>query len=98
MAPRPQKEAESLAEAGYDVLVQGFWFDQKRIGFDRQLAAQKRWRFAPIVDFSPAHRLSNFKMRFKSRIAKEAYGRFGIFTPELLGYGVSNMLAAALKE
>ncbi len=28
-APRPQKEAETLANAGHEVTVRGFWFDPK---------------------------------------------------------------------
>ena len=31
MAPRPQKEAEALASAGFDVTVRGFWFDPELV-------------------------------------------------------------------
>lgn len=91
-APRPQKEAETLANAGYDVTVRGFWFDPELVKRDRILFANKKWRFEPIVDFQPTHRLNNWKIRLQSRLAKEQFQQFGIFSPGLLGYGAKAML------
>ncbi|MBD2140412.1 glycosyltransferase [Anabaena sp. FACHB-1250] len=34
-APRPQKEAETLANAGHDVTIGGFWFDPDLVERDR---------------------------------------------------------------
>ena len=34
-APRPQKEAETLANAGHDVTVRGCWFDPEMVKRDR---------------------------------------------------------------
>ena len=76
-APRPQKEAEILANAGHDVTVRGFWFDPELVKRDRILIANKTWRFKPIIDFQPTHRLNNWKIRLQSRIAKEQFQRFG---------------------
>jgi hypothetical protein len=37
-APRPQKEADTLAQAGHDVTVAGFWFDPEFVKRDRQFS------------------------------------------------------------
>lgn len=95
MAPRPQKEAETLANAGHDVTVRGFWFDPERVKRDRMLMTNKKWRFEPIIDFQPTHHLNNWKIRLQSRLAKERFQRFGTFSPALLGYGTKAMLSAA---
>jgi glycosyltransferase involved in cell wall biosynthesis len=94
-APRPQKEAEALANAGHDVTVRGFWFDPELVKRDRILIANKKWRFEPIIDFQPTHRLNNWSIRLQSRLAKEQFQRFGTFSPELLGYGAKAMLKVA---
>ncbi|GAA6621361.1 hypothetical protein NUACC26_071810 [Scytonema sp. NUACC26] len=95
MAPRPQKEAEALANAGHDVTVRGFWFDPELMKRDRLLIVNKKWRFEPIIDFQPIYRQKNFGIRLKSRVAKEKFKRFGTFSPALLGYGVKAMLKVA---
>ena len=94
-APRPQKEAQTLANAGHDVTVRGFWFDPELVKRDRLLIANKKWRFEPIIDFQPSHRLNNWKIRLQSRFAKEQFQRFCTFSPGLLGYGAKAMLKAA---
>jgi glycosyltransferase involved in cell wall biosynthesis len=97
-APRPQKEAETLAVAGHNVTVRGFWFDPEMIERDRLLMVNKKWRFEPIIDFQPKHRLKNLGIRLQNRIAKELFQRFGIFSPNLLSYGTTAMLKAARQE
>ncbi|ALF54338.1 glycosyl transferase family 1 [Nostoc piscinale CENA21] len=97
-APRPQKEAEALANAGHDVTVCGFWFDPDLVERDRLLIANKKWQFAPIIDFQPSQRFNNWAVRLQARLAKEKFQRFGIFSPELLGYGAKAMLKVALKS
>lgn len=94
-APRPQKEAETLANAGHNVTVRGFWFDPELVKRDRILMANKKWRFEPIIDFQPNHHLKNWGIRFQSRLAKERFQRFGTFSSGLLGYGAKAMLTAA---
>jgi glycosyltransferase involved in cell wall biosynthesis len=96
-APRPQKEAETLANAGHDVTVRGFWFDPELIKRDRILITNKKWRFEPILDFQPTHRFKNWSIRLQSRLAKEQFQRFDTFSPALLGYGTNAMLKAARK-
>lgn len=94
-APRPQKEAQTLADAGHDVTVRGFWFDPELVERDRSLMVNKKWRFEPIIDFQPTHRLKNWGIRLQGRLAKELFQRFGTFSPALLGYGAKAMLNAA---
>ncbi len=95
MAPRPQKEAEALANAGHDVIVCGFWFDPKLIERDRLIMSNKKWRFEPIIDFQPIHLQKNIGIRLQSRVAREIFKRFAIFSPSLLGYGIKAMLKVA---
>lgn len=94
-APRPQKEADTLANAGHDVTVRGFWFDPELVKRDRLLIASRKWRFEPIIDFQPVHRLNSWSLRLQSRLAKEQFQRFGSFSPALLGYGAKTMLKVA---
>ncbi|MFN7413164.1 MAG: glycosyltransferase [Dolichospermum sp.] len=94
-APRPQKEAETLANAGHDVTIGGFWFDPDLVERDRLLMIHKKWQFLPIIDFQPHQKINNWSVRWRSRITKEKFQRFGIFSPELLGYGVKEMLKTA---
>ena len=97
-APRPQKEAETLANAGHDVTIAGFWFDPELVKRDRLLMANKKWRFQPIIDFQPHHRLINLGVRLQARFAKEIFQRGGIFSPALLGYGAKAMLRFAKQQ
>ena len=94
-APRPQKEAETLAKAGHEVIVKGFWFEPELAKRDRLLRQEKLWRFEPIIDFQPHNRWQNFQVRLQGKIAREKYKRFQNFSPALLGYGAKAMLKVA---
>jgi glycosyltransferase involved in cell wall biosynthesis len=96
-APRPQKEAETLVQAGHDVTVGGFWFDRELVDRDLSLIANKKYQFEPIVDFQPTQKLNNLSVRIRSRIAQEKFKRFGVFSPELLGFDPTEMLKFARK-
>lgn len=97
-APRPQKEAETLANAGHEITVGGFWFDPELVKRDRLLLTNKKYKFQPIIDFQPHHRLINLGIRLQGRFTKEIFRRFGIFSPALLGYGAKAMLNFAKKQ
>jgi glycosyltransferase involved in cell wall biosynthesis len=96
-APRPYKEAEALSKSGHDVTIAGIWFDPNFIERDRLLILNKKWKFEPIVDFQPDNIVNNWIFRFRSRFAIEMFRRFGIFSPDLLGYGAKEMLKYAKK-
>lgn len=100
-APRPQKEAETLAAIGHDVTVRGFWSDTLLVERDRALMASKKWRFEPIIDFrgeSLRGYCKSFGVRLRSRVARERYTRFGTVSPSLYGYGAGEMLKTAVRE
>lgn len=97
-APRPQKEATTLAAAGHDVMVRGVWFDPELAERDRLLIQDQRWQFKPVLDFRPQHRLTHAFVRLQTRLAREQFRHFHRFSPALLGYGAKAMLKVALKE
>lgn len=94
-APRPQKEAEVLVNAGYEVIVSGFWFDLELVERDRLLIAKQKYKFRSTIDFQPKNKLTNYWIRIQAKIAKEFFRRFKLFLPELLGYGAGAMLKYA---
>jgi len=87
-APRPQKEAGSLARAGADVTVFGSWWDDKRAEEDLALAEQLGFKYVPLVDL----RSAPFALRLKGKIAREAFKRFGIVLPEVYGLSARAMI------
>lgn len=96
-APRPQKEADSLAAAGHDVTVCGVWFDPVLVERDRQLMAHKTWRFIPALDFRPDRRLTNGWVRSDTKLARQRFQQSGRVSPSLLGYGAKALLKVALR-
>lgn len=97
-APRPQKEAATLAAAGHEVIVRGVWFNPELVERDCLLIKDQPWRFKPALDFRPQNRLTHFLVRFQARLARAGFRYFQWFSPALLGYGTRAMLRAALQE
>lgn len=97
-APRPQKEASALLDAGHDVTVRGVWFDSELAQRDQTLLAGVKWHSEPFLDFrkSVNHRI-NLQIRLRSRVSRELFSRGGWFLPDLLGYGANQMLAVATQ-
>ncbi|HEY9647064.1 MAG TPA: glycosyltransferase, partial [Chroococcidiopsis sp.] len=96
-APRPQKEATALAEAGHRVVARGVWFDPALVERDRALMATAPYQFAPVLDFRPG-RPERLGVRLQARLARLAFQRWQRFSPSLLGYGAKAMLRVALQE
>jgi glycosyltransferase involved in cell wall biosynthesis len=97
-APRPQKEAEALAAAGHEVMIRGVWFDPELAERDRLLLKNSKARFKPFVDSRKSfNRVTHLRVRLRTRVARELFSKFGFFTPDLLGYGLSQMLAVARR-
>jgi glycosyltransferase involved in cell wall biosynthesis len=90
-APRPQKEADTLAAAGHDVVVAGVWFDVALAERDTALRAEKAWVFYPALDFRPGQR-DRLGVRLQATLARRLYRWLGIKTPALLGYGARRLL------
>lgn len=97
-APRPQKEADILSDAGHEIIVRGVWFDPVLVDRDLHLIAQKAWQFKPVLDFRPHRHLTNGYVRLKTKLARKQFQQSGRFSPSLLGYGAKAMLKAALQE
>lgn len=101
-APRPQKEAATLAAAGHTVIIRGVWFDPELAERDRLLLVNQPnnlcWQFEPVLDFRPHHRLTRSLVRLQARLAREQFRHFHRFSPMLLGYGAKAMLNVALQE
>jgi glycosyltransferase involved in cell wall biosynthesis len=100
-APRAQKEADTLAAAGHDVVVRGAWFDAELVERDLEFMTTRQWRFDPILDLRPtsvAARSRNLGVRARGRLAREVHTRFGKFSPSQLGFAPGAMLKAALSE
>ncbi|WP_040695227.1 glycosyltransferase family protein [Nodosilinea nodulosa] len=96
-APRPQKEADTLAAAGHEVTVAGVWFDAKFAARDAALLADKPWRFDPVLDFRPG-RGDRLGVRLQAAVARQLYRRLGLKTPALLGYGARRLLRFAQAQ
>jgi glycosyltransferase involved in cell wall biosynthesis len=96
-APRPQKEADTLAAAGHDVTVCGIWFDPELVERDRTLLQGKTWAFRPVLDFRP-QRWERWFVRGQAYLSRTLFRHFGYFSPALLGYGARAMLQAALQQ
>ncbi|MCM1981753.1 glycosyltransferase [Lyngbya confervoides] len=96
-APRPQKEAAALAQAGHEVTLCGIWFDRELAQRDQALIADQPYRFQPILDFRPqaGAALQRFGIRIQARLAREAFRRWQAFSPALLGYGARAMYRRA---
>src|SRR5712691_7374347 len=93
-APRAQKEADTLAAAGHEVVVRGTWFDDSLVERDRELMTGRQWRLDPILDLRPtsaAARSKNLTVRARGRFAREMHSRFGKFSPSQLGFAPGAM-------
>ena len=100
-APRAQKEALALMEAGYDVRVTGVWFDMGAVARDERLMAETGIDFRAALDFRPGSiraAARRARVRLGARWAREGFLRTGKFSPGLLGYGGQELLAAARRE
>ncbi|MBF0175495.1 MAG: glycosyltransferase [Magnetococcales bacterium] len=100
-APRPQKEAMALVAAGHQVEVMGVWSDAAVVARDELLLRRGVWRFQPVLDFRPQGwlgRVTHLRVRLLARVARKLYRTTGLLTPELLGYGVRELLRAALQR
>lgn len=100
-APRPQKEAAALVEAGHDVEVAGVWFDESLAARDRAMIDGMPFRFTAAWDFRPLGILGNVRAaatRYARRRALERFEATGAFSPLLLGYGAPRLLAVARER
>lgn len=95
-APRPQKEARALRDAGAHVLIRGAWWDNDLAGEDINLARELDVDFAPVVDLRSGHR-GGFMLRLRQRFAREWFSRFGWVTSRAFGLGAPELLREARR-
>lgn len=93
-APRAQKEAMALRAAGARVLIRGTWWSPILAKEDIALARAMDVEFAPVVDLRSKN-LGSFTLRFRQRLAREAYTRMGWVTSRTFGLGTPEFLRVA---
>jgi glycosyltransferase involved in cell wall biosynthesis len=95
-APRVQKQARILREAGARVRVRGNWLDPRLAEEDLSLASEIDIDFAPVTDLRPVvGRLSD---RVRNRLAFEAFSRVGMLSPRILGPGAPELWRFSAEE
>ena len=95
--PRVWREADALAEAGYDVSVFGVWIDDVHAALDQQLLSKRQWRYIPTADLrglSFAGECRRLWYRLRARVGREAI-RWGYADPHALGYAIDRLRDAA---
>ncbi len=97
--PRVVKEANALAEAGYQVTILTTFTYKDLLDEDYSLL-NKEVEYRGIINLIPeqSNRFYRFKERVKRRIAGEMISRFGLETPYALGYDYRKNLKEAIKE
>jgi len=95
-APRPQKEAKALREAGATVHVRGAWWSSALAQEDVLIAKEMDVDFAPVIDLR-LRTITSFVFRLRQRIARELYSRFGHVTSRVFGLGAPELLREAKR-
>jgi glycosyltransferase involved in cell wall biosynthesis len=99
--PRVVKEADTLADAGYDVEVLGALVEPALAERDRQLLEGKQWRYTCVFDATLptlTDRIGSLAARARMRLWCEMYARFGISNPRQLGLSVPETLRYCLSR
>jgi glycosyltransferase involved in cell wall biosynthesis len=91
--PRVIKDADTLADAGWDVEVLGAWITDEYVARDRAVMAGRGWRWTPVVQPS-----SSAWPRVRTRLAREVGARTGLRTGRQLGYAGPELLRTALER
>lgn len=95
--PRVVKEAETLSEAGYEVIVLSPTFSEELAMQDEEIVRQAVWKKTTTVDLRAEHigRLNNLALRGRRRLAAEVIRYLHWETRHAIGYGMSQSLTAA---
>lgn len=98
--PRVWKEADALAEAGFEVTVIGVSFDPTQADLDKEMLKTRSWRYQAAVDLRPTsfiHQALRNWYRLRTELGN--YLTEAIFNDKYsLGYAVDRLLASARHE
>ena len=93
--PRVVKEADALAEAGYDVTVLGATLSPPTAARDREVMQGRRWKYTTVLDaesHEPAQRFRWLKARLRMRLWRELHARLGVSNYRQAGYAGKELL------
>lgn len=98
--PRVVKEANSLANAGFDVTIVTTFTYADLLKEDLKLIDTTKIKYKGVINMIPeqASKWYRFKNRIVRRIAGEVIGRLKVENILALGYDYRNNLKAAIKE
>src|SRR5258708_8110065 len=99
--PRAFKEANTLAEAGYEVEWLGAWFDPELVRQDRLLIRDPKWQFTSVTDW-PSKTFRSRLQRQRQRVLRWVWSKLDrVFRWEnnwQLGYCTGELLRAAFRR
>lgn len=93
-APRPQKEARALRDAGARVLIRGTWWNPTLAEEDLELADALGVNYAPVVDLRERR---GTLLRARQWLGRELLARTGIPSGRAFGIGAPELLAEARR-
>ncbi len=98
--PRVVKEANTLANAGFDVTILTTFTFADLLEEDKKLIDTNKIKFKGIINMIPGQASSWYRLknRLERRIAGELIGRFNWENVQALGYDYSTNLKAAINE
>ncbi len=96
-APRPQKEAAALSEAGFDVCILGGWSNEDLAKEDLDLANRLSVSFKPVVDIRPTASRGRWT-RLKCRLSRELFKYTSVCLPRSIGLSAPELLKNVVKE
>lgn len=99
--PRVVKEANTLADAGYEVEVLGALVEPRLRDADRELTHGKAWSYVELVDAASRDWRARFawlKARARRRFWREAQSRMGVSNAQQVSYVGTEMLRYALDH
>jgi len=98
--PRVVKEANTLANAGFDVTILTTFTYADLLEEDMKLIDTNKIKYKGIINMIPGQASSwyRFKNRLERRLAGELIGRFNLENVQALGYNYSANLKAAIAE
>ncbi|OQX82493.1 MAG: hypothetical protein B6D64_00135, partial [Bacteroidetes bacterium 4484_276] len=98
--PRVVKEANTLANAGFDVTILTTFTFADLLEEDKKLIDTNKIKFKGIINMIPGQASSWYRLknRLERRIAGELIGRFNWENVQALGYDYSTNLKAAINQ